>query len=187
MCELTAFRNGTTTRITLNPGYFQCVEILVAELCRHAKRRIFARNVRGFLGTSTPVNRQMSITLKKEPERFFYFNNGITFLCDRVRKTSENGRDVLIVGNPQIINGQQTTRTLAEHPDEAAKASVLVKVIRVTDTQGHALNGFDRLLTEIVAGTNRQTPIRPTDLMANDRIQIDLERGAAKKWLHLYS
>ncbi|MBN1361831.1 MAG: AIPR family protein [Sedimentisphaerales bacterium] len=151
----------------------------VASLFESAGVRLFARNIRGFLGHSTAVNEGMIATLDEEPEHFFYFNNGITMICDHAERRSHQGRDILQVSNPQVINGQQTTRTLAAHPRLAAKASVLVKVIQIPRDQGKH-DGFDALVSSIVAGTNWQNAIRPSDLMANDRCQIELERNLRK-------
>lgn len=151
----------------------------VAQLYAHAGIRLFARNIRGFLGKNTPVNRDMLRTLEREPERFFYYNNGITILCDEAKKDSQKGKDILHVSNPQVINGQQTTRTLAEHPKLAAKATVLVKVIQVSRTHEDT-SRFDGLVSRIVAGTNWQNQIRPSDLMTNDRTQIAIERELRK-------
>ena len=106
----------------------------IAQLFKHANIRLFARNIRGFLGKNTPMNRDMARTLKTEPERFFYYNNGITILCDEAKREQQKGKDILHVSNPQVINGQQTTRTLASHEKEAAKATVLVQ-----DCGGHKL------------------------------------------------
>src|SRR5713226_613256 len=103
---------------------------------------------------------------KTEPERFFYYNNGITIVCDEAERKGAQGRDFMQVGNPQIINGQQTTRVLAASPQDAAKACVLVKVIRVprdVDGDGEA---FEGLVSRIVAGTNWQNAIKPSDLMS---------------------
>lgn len=151
----------------------------VAALFDRYGRRLFARNIRGFIG-NTAVNQGMMATLNKEPENFFYYNNGVTIVCDAAEKTSSEGCDILQVNNPQIINGQQTTRTLALISKGAAKASVLVKVIRVpreTDGDGEA---FENLISRIVAGTNWQNTIKPSDLMSNDRRQIELERELRK-------
>lgn len=155
----------------------------VAALYETAGLRIFARNIRGYLGLGTnkkDVNRSMVATLTTEPERFFYYNNGITMICDDAVKQSRQGRDILQVSNPQIINGQQTTRVLADHPTEARRASVLVKVIRVPREVGHESDGFESLVSQIVAGTNWQNKITASDLMSNDRIQVDLERSFRK-------
>jgi hypothetical protein len=152
----------------------------IAELFERAGPRLFARNIRGFMGVQTAVNRGMVATLKTEPERFFYYNNGITIVCDEAERKSSQSKDILQVGNPQIINGQQTTRTLAAFPQNAAKGSVLVKVIQVPRLAGGNSEAFEELVSRIVAGTNWQNAIRPSDLMSNDRRQIDLERGLRK-------
>jgi len=74
-------------------------------------------------------------------------------LCAEAEKKSHEGRDALHIKHPQIINGQQTTRTLAAYPGLAANASVLVKVIAVKQ-RSSADAQFDNLLSSIVAGTN---------------------------------
>lgn len=152
----------------------------IAELFSFSGIRLFARNIRGFLGESTAINKGMVKTLELEPDRFFYYNNGITLLCDEAIKKSHKGKDILQVSNPQVINGQQTTRTLANHITLAKKASVLVKVIQVSRDENKPQDTFDSLVSRIVAGTNWQNSIRPSDLMANDRVQIELERALRK-------
>jgi len=152
----------------------------IGRIFDHTGLRLFARNIRGFLGDSPPVNKGMIATLRDEPDHFFYYNNGITILCDRAERLTNKGNDLLRVSNPQVINGQQTSRVLSAHQNEAAKASVLVKVMQVprdAETEG---DGFDDLLSRIVAGTNWQNAITPSDLMSNDRMQIELERNLRK-------
>ena len=102
----------------------------------------------------TQINKGLLVTLKDEPERFYYYNNGITMVCDEAERKSSHGRDYIQVGNPQIINGQQTTRTLASLPVQAAKASVLVKVMRISRDEEENGEHFERLVSRIVAGTN---------------------------------
>ena len=153
----------------------------IAHLVDATGLRLFARNVRGFLGDS-PVNRGMLDTLSHEPDYFFYYNNGITIICDNAERVSRGGKDILRVSNPQIINGQQTARVLSR-PDVSGvgKASVLVKVIRVPRDVETARNGsFDVLVSSIVSATNWQNSIRPSDLMSNDRRQIQIERDMRK-------
>jgi hypothetical protein len=153
----------------------------VAELFEKAGVRLFARNVRGFLG-NTAINRGMEQTLLKEPEYFWYYNNGITIICDDAQQRSRGGKSVLWVKNPQVINGQQTTRTLARVHAGRATSAVLVKVIHVARVPGdkRSASGFEKLVSSIVAATNWQNAIRPSDLMANDRRQIEIEREFRK-------
>ena len=152
----------------------------VAGLYEHAGVRLFARNIRGFLGMKKPVNQAMTATLNTEPERFFYYNNGLTIICDEAERKSSQGRDILQVSNPQVINGQQTTRTLATFPAQAAKASVLVKVICVPRADPQNSAAFEELVSRVVQGTNWQSAIKQSDLMSNDRTQIELERALRK-------
>jgi hypothetical protein len=149
----------------------------VAGLYHQAGVRLFARNIRGYLG-DTKINRGMRDTLRKDPESFWYFNNGVTIVCNEARLEQEGGRQVLNVSFPQIINGQQTTRSLADAPEkEAAKASVPVRVISIPR---HSPEHYDRLVSQIVRATNWQNAIVPADLMSNDQRQIELEREFRK-------
>jgi hypothetical protein len=141
--------------------------------------RLFARNIRGFLG-STKVNRNMEVTLETEPEFFWYYNNGITIVCDAAERLSSGGRDIVRVTNPQVINGQQTTRTLHRTAPSNSRASVLVRVISVPrDDESDGVR-FEKLVSKIVAATNWQNQIRASDLRVNDRRQIEIERNFRK-------
>jgi hypothetical protein len=71
------------------------------------------------------------------------------------------------VANAQIINGQQTTRTLACDTDSSA--TILVKAIVVPC-----------LIGEIVSATNWQNAISQSDLKSNDPEQVRLERDFHK-------
>ncbi len=151
----------------------------VAEIFERTGPRIFARNVRGFL-ENTDVNKSMVITLKHEPEFFWYYNNGITIVCDSAEQRSSSGKDILHVDNPQIINGQQTTRTLHRMFEMSAKASVPVRVIRVLRDPKSDHENFENLVSCIVRATNWQNAIQASDLVSNDRRQIEIERALRK-------
>lgn len=148
----------------------------VARLFTLGGPRLFARNIRGFLGQSTAINKGMIKTLDEHADRFFYFNNGVTIVCDHAKRESVKSRDVLRVRNPQVINGQQTTRTLATHNSGDSGASVLLKVISIPRGE-RSRDTFDEMVSEIVRCTNWQNAITPSDLVANDRLQVELERG----------
>jgi len=167
------------TKTDIESWVFSVTSRSVAELFDHAGTRLFARNIRGFLG-STEINRGMEATLKKEPEYFWYYNNGITIICDDADETNSHGKHILRVKNPQVINGQQTTRTLFKVAAKNADASVTVKVIRVTRKGDGTSDQFDTLVSNIVQATNWQNAIRASDLISNDRRQIEIERQFRK-------
>lgn len=157
---------------------FSMTDVAIAGLFDRARTRLFARNVRGFLG-STDINAGMEATLRNEPEFFWYYNNGITIVCDDAKQESSRGQNILRVTNPQVINGQQTTRMLARTIGKSTRASVVVRVIRVPRSIGGG-DHFETLVSRIVSATNWQNAIRPSDLMSNDRRQIEIERQFRK-------
>jgi hypothetical protein len=152
----------------------------IARIYDSAGARIFARNIRGYLGGNTNINRSLKETLDTEPDYFWYYNNGITIVCDLAEQISKGGSKWLKIINPQIINGQQTTRTLHEYSTKSGKATVLVRVISVHQETDYDEQRFESLISKIVAATNWQNEIRASDLMANDRRQIELERNFRK-------
>ncbi len=147
----------------------------VAKMFEEAGPRLFALNIRGYQG-DTDINEGMEATLEKTPEYFWYYNNGLTIVCDHAEKISSNGRDLLRVSSLQVINGQQTTRTLVKMVAYNSKASVTVRVIRVPHTMEANSDHFDTLVSQIVKSTNWQNYIVPSDLIANDRRQIEINR-----------
>jgi hypothetical protein len=152
----------------------------VGEMFTKAGIRLFARNIRGFLG-DTEINRAIATTITTEPRNFWYYNNGITIVCDRAKKEQHRGEDVLRVDRPQVINGQQTVRTLSEA--ESDRASVLVKVIQLPrDTMTE--DEYDDLVRKIVKATNWQNSIKTSDLVSNDKLQVFLEREMRRVGYH---
>jgi AIPR protein len=147
----------------------------VAKMYEEAGPRLFALNIRGYQG-DTDINEGMEETLEQSPEYFWYYNNGLTIVCEKAEKITSHGRDILRVSSPQVINGQQTTRTLAKMMAYNSKASVTVRVIRVPHTMETNSDHFDTLVSQIVKSTNWQNYIVPSDLIANDRRQIEINR-----------
>jgi hypothetical protein len=147
----------------------------IGDLYVQASERLFARNVRGFLG-STEVNRSINHTLETEPGRFWYYNNGVTIVCDDAQPIAAGGKNILRVANPQVINGQQTTRELHRNGAESRNASVLVRVIKVPRGPEGDTSSFEDLVSQIVVATNFQNEIRASDLKSND-----LERSSSDR------
>lgn len=150
----------------------------VGEMYSKVGRRLFARNIRGYL-ENTDINESMQDTIKKEPYNFWYYNNGITLVCDEARREMQGGEDVLIIDGAQIINGQQTTRTLSKEKS-ANQVNVLVKVIKIPRNPNDDIE-YDKLVNSIVRATNWQNYIKPSDLVSNDFIQVFLEKEFRKR------
>jgi hypothetical protein len=157
---------------------FSMVASDVGELYRKAGDRLFARNIRGYLGSSKKINEAMARTIKNESSNFWYYNNGVTIVCDEAVQERQSGQDVLRVERAQVINGQQTTRTLEKA--SSRRASVLVKVIKIPRTAGDQ-HRYDDIVSSVVRATNWQNYITPSDLISNDHIQVHIERELRKR------
>lgn len=150
----------------------------VGEMYKKTGIRLFARNVRGYLGENNDINKAMAQTIKNEPQNFWYYNNGVTIVCDEAKREIQGGQDFLRAERPQVINGQQTTRTLNDVSSN--RGSVLVRVIKIPRISGDD-DEYDDLVSEIVRATNWQNAIKPSDLISNDHIQVFLERELRKR------
>ena len=131
-------------------------------------RNIFEANVRDYQGKSN-VNLDIKSTLetKESKEDFWWLNNGVTVLADDV---SAPGGKELIVHNPEIVNGLQTSTELYRffasenaHDDDR---SLLVRVIVPENEESR---------DKIIRATNSQTPIPKASLRATDSIHRDIE------------
>lgn len=146
----------------------------LVRLFEYADVRIFAKNIRGYLGRSTRVNEAMAQTIRDSPEEFLFLNNGITIVCDHAQAFEEKGKSLLLFKNPQIVNGQQTTRTLVSRGKQSSKCEVLVRAVRLPDQHD------EHFVSRLVEATNNQNAISRADLKANDPIQLELERSLNK-------
>jgi hypothetical protein len=149
----------------------------IGDMYAKVGKRLFAKNIRGWLGSNTDINESIAETIKKEPYNFWYYNNGITIVCDDAKREAKGGQDAIIIEGAQIINGQQTTRTLCN--SDSQDTNVLVKIIKIP--REFENNGeYDELVNSIVRSTNWQNSISPSDLVSNDYIQVYLEREFRK-------
>jgi hypothetical protein len=149
----------------------------VGELLNNRGPKLFALNIRGYLGLKTRVNAAMAATLKKEPESFLLRNNGITIVCTEASSRKKGGVSYLELDRPQIINGQQTTYALNAAPrSQAGKADVFVRVIAVKTGDEH-----DQIVGQIVEATNSQNQIKSSDLRSNDKLQVKLEEELRRR------
>lgn len=108
----------------------------IAELWKTHGTNLLSKNIRHFLG-NTDSNNAMNETLRNCPELFKYFNNGISVLCNSLKKTAFGGANtelgIFECSDIQIVNGAQTVGTIGEfykNPNqESQNAEVFVKVI----------------------------------------------------------
>lgn len=108
----------------------------LAQLWVENRARLFSNNIREFIG-NTAVNSDIRKTAIDEPDHFFYYNNGVTILCDDINKLAAGGSDhtfgTFHVENMKVVNGAQTVGSLGEafvtNKDAVERTNVFVKII----------------------------------------------------------
>jgi hypothetical protein len=98
---------------------------------------------------------------------FWEMNNGITILSS---KAILNG-DTIVIENPQIVNGLQTSSQIASYFDDGAatdKRQVMIKIIAFHDEETR---------DKIIKATNFQNRVESASLRATDKVQRDIEEA----------
>lgn len=149
-----------------NNSIITCVKVnTIKNLYKKYQDRLFAYNIRTYLGEKG-INKQILETAEKEPQNFFYYNNGISAVCT----------DLIINNNKikakkfQIINGAQTVGSLKTIDNN----SDLEILLRITETASTATE--KGLNEKIIRFNNTQNKITLSDFRSNDPIQIELQK-----------
>jgi hypothetical protein len=148
----------------------------VARWHRQHGPRLFSDNLRCVLPDSL-VNKSMAETAKSNPERFWYFNNGITVLCQTVRKKLIGGPDrttgMFECEGISVVNGAQTVGALSESlgQDGTGLEGAFVHV-RFISIEGNASD----FASEVTRATNTQNRIENKDFAALDPEQERLRQ-----------
>lgn len=133
---------------------------------------LLQQNVRVFLSATRKANKEMINTLRNEPEKFFFYNNGLSVTCSSVQ--IENDR-IIAIKDIQIVNGGQTTATIhyakKRYRDiDLSMVKVQVRLIEIEDK-----TNYDATVNKISVASNTQSVVSPSDFMSNAKIFTDLE------------
>lgn len=142
---------------------------------------IFDMNIREYLGNKG-INKKIYETLLDDNDRknFFYYNNGITMICDEMssvetRPCGNNINAVFNVKNPQIVNGCQTVNSIYEalknvDPSELDQkykdTFVMLKILQINRENEYE----EKLYKNIVTYNNSQNSIDEKTFVANNSI-----------------
>jgi hypothetical protein len=161
------------------------------------KERFLDRNIRSLLsgrkpGQETAVNRRIidafkdiAITRKVDPSTFAFNHNGVTLFAEMIEGSDGKYR----ITEPRLLNGAQTLGsfdafidshkndgTLTQATERLAAIRVMCKVIANSDQD---------FVTSVTICNNRQNPVAPWNLRANDMIQLQLANRFREE-LNLY-
>lgn len=143
-------------------------------------------NVRGYLG-ETSFNSNIQKTLREEPEKFFMFNNGLTFITADLNVQEQNAKTKyrFSLKGFQLVNGGQTIRSIYSYlnsSDDAIieklrKAQVLIRIFKVSECDDNS----NLMKSHIAEYTNSQNAINVSDLKSVDYRQIQIEEFLKQK------
>jgi hypothetical protein len=168
--------NGETMTI----GFIRLVDLHA--MYREMGERFFERNIRAALPEDEAVNRSIQQSIKrivlddKEDAKVFAFNhNGVTLFAEALSATEGQSK----VTEPRLLNGAQTVTTIArflkanegnnlltERRDVLENIHVVCRII--TDAT-------PEFVTNVTINNNRQNPVDPWNLHANDMIQLEIQ------------
>jgi hypothetical protein len=138
---------------------------------------LFAENIRVVIPRSD-INEGILQTLRDDPQRFAYYNNGITVLAESISigPGGSLSREVgfLKLSNASIVNGAQTVSTLglalgSDYETNLGSAFVLVRCIEVPP-------GEEELSRQITRYANTQNEVSSQDFAFLDQQQHRLVR-----------
>lgn len=148
---------------------------LLADLYIDHGSRLLEGNVRSFLSVRGKINKAIRNTIKDDPEIFFVYNNGIACTAtDAIIKNSYNGLEIKGLTNFQIINGGQTTASIANAvlqdkiDDKVANISVPMKL---TVLHANSIND-DTILKE-----QKKNPYNEFNKEEFDKMSIEQKRN----------
>jgi hypothetical protein len=137
-------------------------------LYRKERERIFAVNIRSFLGRKG-INKDIVATAQNYPDKFFYFNNGASAICTSIELDQKTGR--FRGENFQVINGAQTIGALKSAKEVSSDTEVLLRI-----TEGESVKTEKGFNADVIRFNNTQNVIKSSDFRSNDPIQLWLEK-----------
>lgn len=159
----------------LNVYYLVVNATQLTSIANNKKIDLYQYNIRGSLGASGSTNKNIIGTAVDNPEKFIFFNNGVSSICELVEP---DGRNLKVHGF-SVINGAQTVRSLtlaADEPNYKVPPKVLLKI---TEIQNHNTRG--RFLEDMVRYNNTQNKINTSDFRSNDPVQASYKEIIEKK------
>lgn len=117
---------------------------------------VFESNIRQWMQFKTTVNKGIRETLQNVPDKFFYYNNGITIV---VSNFEEIGDNTILLHAPQIVNGAQTSNSIVDRAKRThnLEGSITVTIIRADDEEDQ---------NNITKYRNSQNSVRGKDLVS---------------------
>lgn len=165
--------------LAIVPGPF------LAEIYKKHGPTLLESNVRSFLKFNGGVNKGIRGTILNEKSRFFTYNNGISTTAKSIETAmSGNGLVITSFTDLQIINGGQTTATLAatniKNNADLSGIFVQMKLTVLKDDN-------PELIRNIATYANSQNKVKTADLNSSHPFYVRIEDFSRKIYVPLAS
>jgi hypothetical protein len=145
------------------------------------RQRLLDRNIRsGLTGDESPNRaitrslREIVLDEKADPAVFFFNHNGVTMFAQKFER--DDGR--YKITEPRILNGAQTitsfNKFLAKFSDHPKLKSNRDRLEEIEVPCRIITDASDDFVISVTVNNNRQNPVKPWALRANDMIQLQL-------------
>lgn len=145
------------------------------DLQNRRRNGLLGMNLRYFVRQKA-VDDGIQLTIQKEPENFWYKNNGIIIICDDYEL---DGKELKLY-NFSIINGGQTTNRIGRL-DIEENFFLQCKVVK---RKGSTVEERDKFALNLAEATNSQKPIKKADLKSNTPEQMRLRERLHTKQVY---
>ncbi len=138
--------------------------------------RLLEQNVRTYLQARTKVNKGILETIKKTPEMFFAYNNGLTATASSVDlETLKDGQlAIAAIHDLQIVNGGQTTASILYAKDVGKSSLDRVHVQMKLSVVSPA--NIVQVVPNISRFANTQNRISEADFFSSHPFHLQMER-----------
>ena len=141
--------------------------------------RLLEGNVRSFLSTKGKVNSGIQSTIQDRPEMFFAYNNGIAATAASIVLDDSDVPRITSATNLQIVNGGQTTASLATAMRNGADLSSVCVQMKLSVLPP---NKASELIPLIARFANSQNKVSDADFFANHPYHVRLEEASRRLW-----
>ena len=156
---------------------------ILNELYLEYGSKLLEGNVRSFLSVRGKVNKSIQSTIKNYPEMFFAYNNGIAATATEIKtEMTENGPVITNIKNLQIVNGGQTTASIANTVLKAKKNEVieLGKIFVPMKISVLEHDTAEKIIPKISEYSNSQNKVDASDFFSNHPFHIRMEEFSRK-------
>lgn len=151
----------------------------LAQLYKEDGQRLLEPNVRSYLKRTQKTNAGIMETVRSYPDMFVSYNNGLSSIATIAEivanKDSGDWCTINKIHNFQIVNGGQTTATLAECAKDKLNEELGNVVVPVKLTVIKNVINSSMLIGNISVFSNTQTAIKKSDPPSNLKYYIDLK------------